>query len=90
MHVSMSRASARGEDGLTCEVRVLLDRLEEALASEVAQYFEVVIGSGSVWLAGIQRFELRHDQPGVRAVLVQISPQWRAVGLVVAVRAYEI
>lgn len=76
-------------DELTGEVGVLVDTLQEALASEVAQYFEVVVGSGSIWLASVQRVELRHDQSGVGSVLVQISAERRAVRLVVAVGACQ-
>jgi hypothetical protein len=85
--VSIGIASRYTQGKLTNEFRVLVDGLQISLSTEVAQYFEVVVGSGSIWLSIVQRSELREDDVRVATVLVQITSQWGAVRLVVSVGA---
>jgi hypothetical protein len=85
--ISIGRTSRCTRGKLTNEFRVLVDGLQISLSTEVAQYFEVVVGSGSIWLSIVQRSELREDDVRVATVLVQITSQWGAVRLVVSVGA---
>lgn len=69
------------------EVRVLVDGLGEADATEGAEHLEVVVGSGRVGLHVVELVELFEDETLVGAVLVQVALDGRGVGLIVAVRA---